>query len=129
MASIVVHGLRRLAYFLSDQKVDKKSPGTHDFPDSPSSLLTSVFGVGAFDWTVTNIHVSAFLGCFECRRLKTSCFKAAPPPSLSGGCRFERYFRLGNSSLSAFLGVSIGLNVEMGVDFARAINKKYFNIN
>jgi hypothetical protein len=77
----MVHGFHRLAYFLSDQKVGKKSPGTHDFPDFPSYLLASVLGVGVFDWTATNIHVSAFLGCFESRRLKTSCFKAAPPPS------------------------------------------------
>jgi len=87
----MVHGFHRLRSFWSGPKGPKRPPGTHGFPDSPSYLLTSVFGVGVFDWTVTNIHVSAFLGCFECRRLKTSCFKAAPSPSLGDGCGFEHY--------------------------------------
>jgi hypothetical protein len=92
MTSIVVHGFHRLAYFLSDQKVDKKSPGTHDFPDSPSYLLASVLGVGVFDWIDAAVRGSVFLGYFVCRRLKTSCFKAAPPPSLSDGCWFKYSF-------------------------------------
>ena len=61
-----------------------KSHREPSFPDSPSSLLTSVFGVGVFDWTVTNIHVSAFLGCFECRRRGLYTSRAVAIPGRTG---------------------------------------------
>jgi hypothetical protein len=67
----VAHGFHRLAYFLSDQKVGKKSPGTHGFPNSPSYLLASVLGVGVFDWTDAAVRGSVFWvvlcadGCFS----------------------------------------------------------------
>jgi hypothetical protein len=65
----VIHGFHRLSYFLSDQKVGKKSPRTHvsrsllHFPGHP------VAGVGVFDWTDAAVRGNVFLGGFECRRL------------------------------------------------------------
>jgi hypothetical protein len=88
MTGIVVHGNGmnddydgpRIspAEFLSERpERNQRAAENPCFSVSPSFLLTSMFEVGVFDWTDAAVLGNVFLGCFESRRLKTSCFKTA----------------------------------------------------